>query len=112
MQPLEWTKLMPYWTRNGCGVKVWDMEANQYMDRETFTFNCSSAPRRCKLAIAVRCAELAAIGIDKEEEGYEKDGHQIKILKHNANLALFLLANDQSVDQGSALADGNDQEES
>lgn len=54
---------------------------------------------------------IKAIGIDKEE-GYEKDGHQIKILKHNANLALFLLANDQSVDQGSALADGNDQEES
>lgn len=59
MSPLEWTKLMPYWSRNGCGVKVLQMDDNTYVDTMTFTFNASSAPRRYKLAIAVRCAELA-----------------------------------------------------
>lgn len=60
LSELQYTKLMPYWTRNGCGVKVWDHEAEGWKDIHTFTFNASSAPRRFKLAIALRCADLAA----------------------------------------------------
>ena len=58
--PLKYTKLMPYWTRNGCGVKVMQDDMKTFVDVHTFTYNTSSAPRRYKLAIAVRCAELAA----------------------------------------------------
>ena len=56
---LQYTKLMPYWSRSGCGVKVltYDGSWENYM---SFSFNSSSAPRRYKLAVAVRCAELAA----------------------------------------------------
>ena len=34
-----------------------------------------------------------AEGIDGMAEGFEKDGVQIRILKHNAQLALFFFAN-------------------
>ena len=59
MQPLEWTKLMPYWSRFDCGLKVWDVDTETFKGRDTFSFNSSSAPNRYKLAIAVRCAEIA-----------------------------------------------------
>ena len=64
MTPLQWTKLMPYWSRNGCGVKVLEEDESTYIDRHTFTYNASSAPRRYKLAVAVRCAELAVTWFD------------------------------------------------
>ena len=64
MSPLEWTKLMPYWSRNGCGVKVLEEDGITYTDRHTFTYNASSAPRRYKLAVAMRCAELAVTWFD------------------------------------------------
>ena len=57
--PLQWCKLMPYWSRNGCGVKVMNDDGKTYYDLHHFSFQSSSAPRRYKLAIAVRCAEIA-----------------------------------------------------
>lgn len=63
LSPLGWCKLMPYWSRNGCGVKVMNDDWKTYYDLHSFTFQSSSAPRRYKLAIAVRCAEIAATRI-------------------------------------------------
>jgi hypothetical protein len=40
-----------------------------------------------------------AEGIDAMAEGFEKDGEQIRILKHNAQLALFFFANDMGEDE-------------
>lgn len=58
--PLQWTKLMPYWSRSGCGVKVLGEDEITFENFCSFSFNSSSAPRRYKLAVAVRCAEIAA----------------------------------------------------
>ncbi|CAL1159659.1 unnamed protein product [Cladocopium goreaui] len=96
---LEWAKLMPYWNRGDCGLKVWDEETESFKGRDTFSFHGSSAPNRYKLAVAVRCAEIAAEGIDAMAEGFEKDGEQIRILKHNAQLALFFFANGMGEDE-------------
>lgn len=57
--PLKLTKLMPYWTRDQCGVKLWDENKGEYKDIHTFSFTSSMAPRRYKLAVAVKSAELA-----------------------------------------------------
>ena len=59
-RPLTWAKLMFYWSRNGCGVKVLEDDWKTYRDHCSFSFNSSSAPRRYRLAVATRCAELAA----------------------------------------------------
>ena len=59
-RPLTWTKLMFYWSRNGCGVKVCQDDWKTYKDHCSFSFNSSSAPRRYRLAVATRCAEIAA----------------------------------------------------
>ena len=40
-----------------------------------------------------------AEGIDAMAEGFEKDGEQIRILKHNAQLALFFFANGMGEDE-------------
>lgn len=58
--PLTWTKLMPYWTKGMCGVKVWDDDAGDFKSQHTFSYTTSSTPLRYRLAIASRCAELAA----------------------------------------------------
>lgn len=47
-----------------------------------------------------------AIGIDNDEPGFEKDGDEIKILKHNGTLALFLLANGHDVEEMESLKEG------
>ena len=62
LQPLKKCSLNVYWSRNSCGVRVWRSEAEKAVvkDELHFSFNSSSAPRRYKLAVAVRCAELAA----------------------------------------------------
>ena len=59
--PLKKTQLNIYWSRNAVGVKIWSDEWGfQGKDEVSFSFNCSSAPRRLKLGVAVRCAELCA----------------------------------------------------
>ena len=70
MTPLSWTKLMPYWSRNGCGVKELQDDMKTYVDVVSFSFNSSSAPRRYKLAVAVRCAEIAAPQLNSDRSIY------------------------------------------
>lgn len=63
---LEWAKLMPYWNRGDCGLKVWDEETESFKGRDTFSFHGSSAPNRYKLAVAVRCAEIAVTFLQQQ----------------------------------------------
>lgn len=65
MTPLQYCKLMPYWSRNGCGVKVLQEDETTWADVHSFSFNSSSAPRRYKLAVAVRCAELTVARLNE-----------------------------------------------
>lgn len=37
-----------------------------------------------------------ALGLDEDQAGFEKDGSEIKLIKHNAQLALFFFANGSS----------------
>ena len=55
LTPLEKTRLVLYWTRNACGVRVLSCKK----DSLHFTFNSWPTAGRFKLAVAVRCAELA-----------------------------------------------------
>ena len=64
--PLEWTKLMPYWNRCDCGLKVWDEDTETFKGRDTFSFRSSSAPNRYKLAVAMRCAEIAVTFLQQQ----------------------------------------------
>ena len=65
MTPLQYCKLMPYWSRNGCGVKVLQEDETTWADVHSFSFNSSSAPRRYKLAVAVRCDELTVARLNE-----------------------------------------------
>eukprot|EP00438_Fugacium_kawagutii_P030833 Skav210394 [mRNA] locus=scaffold1416:13477:24645:+ [translate_table: standard] len=88
--PLEWTKLMPYWTRCGCGVKILNDDGKTYRDIHNFSFQSSSP------IIYFPVAE--AMGIDTETYGYEKDGSEILKLKVNGALSLFFFANEDEND--------------
>ena len=63
--PLTFCSLNVYWTRCGCGVKQPSSEGDD-LDKVTkkdvchFSWNSSPAAPRHKLAVAIRCAELAA----------------------------------------------------
>ena len=57
--PLKTCKLNIYWTRNACGVSVTE-DGKKTKDINHFSWNGSTAAPRHKLAVAVRCAELAA----------------------------------------------------
>ncbi|CAJ1439884.1 unnamed protein product [Effrenium voratum] len=88
LTPLEKTRLVLYWTRNACGVRVLSCKK----DSLHFTFNSWPTAGRFKLAVAVRCAELAALGLEEGKDGYENQGQEIKKLKVNGRLAVHFLS--------------------
>ena len=59
MMTHEWTRLMPYWSRSACGIKVLQEDLETFKPSFTISFTSSSAPERFKMAMAVRCADLA-----------------------------------------------------
>lgn len=76
-EPLNWCALNKYWTRNAAGVKI--LAANQ--DVHHFSFNFSTAASRHKLAVALRCAELAVSWLSRERGGTRKAFLNKHILK-------------------------------
>eukprot|EP00435_Cladocopium_sp_Y103_P051419 s217_g16.t1 len=90
-----------YWTSASCGVK--DKEAKR--DIHSFTFNSIPAPHVWRLAVAVKCAEIAAAqrlingkkrsfayGLERKDPNYEKRGAGISYLKYTAAYTLGELA--------------------
>lgn len=55
-QSYQYYRLNIYWTRTSCGVT----EKASYKDAVTFSFNSSSAHDVYKIAVAIRCAMIAA----------------------------------------------------
>ncbi|CAK9118394.1 unnamed protein product [Durusdinium trenchii] len=77
-----------YWTRGNVGITK--LETGK--DILHFSFNQSSATDAQKMAVSIKCAIIAAQGLDKGLD-YRKDGPLTEKLKHNAQLVLFLAAN-------------------
>eukprot|EP00435_Cladocopium_sp_Y103_P073311 s89_g43.t1 len=86
----EWDqyRLNLYWTRGTVGVHSYHLNK----DILHFGFNQSSACEIYRMTVALLCAIVSADGLEKGEP-YEKDGELNLQLKHNAYLALFLMAN-------------------
>ncbi|CAL1145654.1 unnamed protein product [Cladocopium goreaui] len=81
-------RLNRYWTRMTCGVTL--KETGKDVLHFGFTSSCACDVH--KMAISVKCAMISAVGLENKEP-YERDGLLNEKLKHNAALALFLLAN-------------------
>ncbi|CAK8994217.1 unnamed protein product [Durusdinium trenchii] len=104
LAPLKTCHLNTYWTRSACGVSVLNEEGaasgkKKKKDKPTkkskdihhFSWNSIKASSVRLTAVAVRSAELAAMGVDADNAGFEKDGEEIMNLKVNGALALHFL---------------------